>query len=42
MLSDYAFWAVAGYTVSAVIATAAAVGVTLVAVQLSRLVKGGK
>lgn len=39
---DYAFWAVAGYTAVAVVASLAAIGATIVAVQLTRLMKGNR
>ncbi len=42
MLTEYAFWAAAGYTACAVIGSLAALAVTVAAVQLSRLVKGRK
>jgi hypothetical protein len=40
MMSEYAFWAAAGYAASAVVVLMGAIGVTGVAVQLSRFVKG--
>lgn len=36
-VTNYAFWAVAGYTASAAVASIGAVGVTIVAVQVARL-----
>jgi hypothetical protein len=41
-LLDYAFWAVAGYTAVALIGALAAIGATIVAVQIARLMKGNR